>query len=299
MTRRETRKGIRTNIRSGLFRRWNFAQQLKCEYIEVPADFAKSGKPLGKKAILNLYEGEEEALPEELKYILHTEPVLRGHDVLKWYDKRWLDQFANMIIFLSESLGKPASIVEIHPGDRSKNFFEDIVRSIRFLLDKYSEAFGVEPLILLENRTEQRISRGREIRDFWNFLSENHLDLKGKFGIVLDVQQLYTREGRDLEKKLKTIQLGILHARFIKAFDIIPSEAIKGFHIHGSRRSGRSRRVHQVPREDGEVPWKVLFDRIKRLESHIIINPEVLNEKWVEPTIEFCEDLLSTQLSNL
>jgi hypothetical protein len=260
---------------------------MKCKYIEVPADFAKSSTPLGKKAILNLYERGGDALPEELKYILHTEPVLRGHDVLKWYDKRWLDQFANMIIFLSEFLGKPASVIEIHPGDRRKNFFEDITKSIRFLLDKYSETFGVEPLILLENRTEQRISRGREIRDFWNFLSENHLDLKDKFGIVLDVQQLYTRERRDLEKKLKTIQLEILHARFVKAFDSIPSEAIKGFHIHCK---------HKVPDQHDEIPWKLVFDRIKRLESHIIINPEVLNEKWVEPTIEFCEDLLSAKM---
>ena len=277
----------RMGIRSGLLRRWSFAKKLKCKYIEVPADFAKSGKPLGKEAILNLYERNENVLPEELKYILHTEPVLRGHDVLKWSDKGWLDKFANMLIFLSEFLGKPASIIEIHPGDRRKSFFKDIVKSIRFLLDKYSEAFGVEPLILLENRTKQRISRGREIRDLWNFLSENHSDLKDKFGIVLDIQQLYTRERRDLEKKLKTIQLGILRARLIEAFDIIPSEALKGFHIHCK---------HKVPDQHDEIPWKLVFNRIKRLESHMIINPEVLNEKWVEPTIEFCEDLLSTKM---
>jgi hypothetical protein len=280
------RQMTRKRIRSGLFRRWKCAEEMKCEYIEVPADFAKSCKPLGKEAISNLYERDGDILPEELKYILHTEPVLKGHDVLKWSDKGWLDKFANMLIFLSEFLGKPASIIEIHPGDRRKNFFSNIVKSISFLLDKYSEAFGVEPLILLENRTEQRISRGREIRDFWNFISNNCSDLKDKFGIVLDVQQLYTRERRDLEKKLKTIQLEILHARFVKAFDIIPSEALKGFHIHCK---------HKAPDQHNEIPWKLVFDRIKRLEGHIIINPEVLNEKWVEPTIKFCEGLLSTK----
>jgi len=275
-----TRKGIR----SGLLRRWKIAERLKCRYIEVPADFAKSGKPLRNKEISNLYERNVEAVPRELKYVLHTEPVLKGHDILKWYDKRWLDQFANMVIFLSEFLGKPASVIEIHPGNRRKNSFQDIANSISFLLDKYGEAFGVEPLILLENRTEQRISRGREINDFWNFLSENHSELRGKFGIVLDVQQLYTRESRDLKKKLRTIQLEILRARFIKAFDIIPSEARKGFHIH---------RFHQIPHKTDDIPWVQVFDRIQRVKDSIIINPEVLNEKWVKPTINFCKDLLS------
>lgn len=276
----------RRRIRSGLLRRWNFAQKLKCGYIEVPADFAKSGKPLGKQAILNLYERNGEAPPEDLEYVLHTEPVLKGHDILKWCDKRWLDQFANMIIFLSEFLGKPASIIEIHPGNRSKDSFEDIAKSITFLLDKYKEGLGVEPFILLENQTEQQISRGREIRDFWSFLSEKNPELKRRFGIVPDVQQLYTREKRDLKKKLGTIQLEILRAKFIKAFDIIPSEALKGFHVHCK---------HRVPHVHDEIPWSQVLDRIKRTENHIIINPEVLREEWVEPIINFCDGILGRE----
>lgn len=224
----------RTGTRSGILRRWKFAERLECEYIEVPADFAKSGKPLGKEVILNLYERRENALPEELKYILHTEPDLKHHALLRWHDRKWLEQFVSMVVSLSEFLGKPASIIEIHPGNRRKNSFSEIAKSIRFLLDKYGEVFRVEPLILLENRTEQRISRGREIRDFWNFLSENYPDLKGKFGIVLDIQQLYTRERRDLMKKSKGTQLEILRERLIRAFDMIPSEALKGMHTCGS-----------------------------------------------------------------
>lgn len=272
-------------VRSGLLRRWEFAEELECQYIEVPADFAGSRKPLGKEAISNLYERNGENLPEELQYVLHTEPVLKGRDILKWYDKGWLDKFVDMVIFLSEFLGKPASIIEIHPGNRENNSFQSIAESVRLLLDKYNETLGVEPLILLENRTEQRISRGREIHDFWNFLSENHSDLKEKFGIVLDVQQLYTRESRDLKKKSRTIQLEILRERFIQAFDIIPSEALKGFHIHCK---------HKFPHVHDEIPWSQVFNRIKRVKNNIIINPEVLNEKWVEPTITFCEGLLST-----
>ena len=275
----------RRGFRSGLLRRWKFAKRLECEYIEVPADFAKSGKPLGKEAILNLYEKKENALPEELKYILHTEPDLKHHALLRWHDRKWLEQFVSMVVSLSEFLGKPASIIEIHPGNRRKNSFSEIAKSIRFLLDKYREVFGVEPLILLENRTEQRISRGREIRDFWNTLSRNYLDLIRKFGIVLDVQQLYTRETKDLKKGLKGIELEILRERLIQAFNIIPSEALKGFHIHCR---------HNTPNKNDEIPWSQVFGRIKHLESRIIINPEVLNEKWVDPTIEFCEDLLST-----
>jgi len=43
-------------------------------------------------------------------------------------------------------LGMPAAGVEIHPGD-SRNSFEDLAMSIRYLLTEYGKAFGVEPLV--------------------------------------------------------------------------------------------------------------------------------------------------------
>lgn len=276
------------SIRSGLLRRWELAEEMECQYVEVPADFAGSQRPLGKEAISGLYEKKGDVLPKGLKYIFHTEPsIARGGKPappLEWYDRKWMEKFVDMVISLSEFLGKPASMIEIHPGNRRQNSFQDIAKSIRFLLDKYCDALGVEPLILLENRTEQRISRGREINDFWNFICETHSDLKDKFGIVLDVQQLFTQEKHDLKTKLKLMQPEILRARFIRKLDMIPLEALKGFHIHFK---------HKVPHEHNEVPWKLVFDRMKQIRKHIIINPEVLNEKWVEPTINFCKDLLS------
>jgi len=114
-----TRKGIR----SGLLRRWKSAERLRCKYVEVPADFAKSDKPFGKGTIQELYERNDMNLPGELRYILHTEPDLKHHDLLKWNDKKWLEQFTSMVISLSEFLGKSASMIEIHPGNRRRNSY--------------------------------------------------------------------------------------------------------------------------------------------------------------------------------
>jgi hypothetical protein len=129
--------------------------------------------------------------------VLHTEPSLSktnkyGQKIqpeIKWYDKDWTYRHVNMIIAICSYLSRPAEIIEIHPGYR-KNTYGDIVNSVVQLLESYYEAFHLYPLILLENRTEQFISRGTDIKEFWEYTLEKYPELEQNFGIVIDVQQL-------------------------------------------------------------------------------------------------------------
>lgn len=270
--------------RGGLLERWQLAEKLGCEYIEIPADFIKNkteiektdlnlGDLLTEEAIAILYKKDYD-VPQELKYILHTEPSLVRSDgygllyqaPLKWYDKGWREKFVNMVVSISDFFGVSAAVVEIHPGDR-RNSFGDIVVSIIFLLDRYHEDLGVEPLVLIENRTGQSISNGKEILLFWKFLSENYPQLQSKVGIVLDVQQLYTTTKR----------------KFLKHLEMTPLEALKGFHIHHK---------HRVPSLSNKIPWRQIFGRIVTLKNDVFINPEILHKKKVEEAIKFCEEML-------
>jgi len=185
---------------------------------------------------------------------------------LKWHDKNWVESFILMLVSISKFLGIPAAMIEIHPGD-TNNSYENIVTSIKMLLNRYHDEFGVEPSILIENRTGQFISSGKDILNFWNYLSRNNAYLKRKVGIVLDIQQLYT----------------VTRKNFMREYEMIPIEAIKAFHIHYR---------HRVPSLSNEIPWEQIFRSITRTMGNIIINPEVHHKNWVKDAIDFCEGLL-------
>ena len=269
--------------RGGLLERWQLAKKSGCDFIEVPADLIKNkteieraglnlGDFLTEDAITILYK-KDYNVSQEVKYILHTEPSLTRNDgygisyqpPLRWYDKEWVEKFVSMVISISKFFGLPATVIEIHPGDK-RNSFENIISSIIFLQDRYNEEFNVEPFILLENRTGQYISSGKEILNFWMFLSEKYPQLKRRVGIVLDVQQLYT----------------VTKNNFQKDFEKIPIKALKGFHIHHK---------HRVPNLSNEIPWKQVFGRIVNMKDNIIINPEIHHKNKVKDAIKFCEGM--------
>jgi len=270
--------------RGGLLNRWTLAKDLGCDYVEVPADLTKNssemdktglalGQFLGDEDIPKLYKSDSE-LPEELNYILHTEPSLVRHDgfglafqaPLLWNDENWRKRFAKMAVSISEFLNVPASVIEIHPGDK-RNSFDDLLAGARSLLNLYAKEIHAEPLIMLENRTGQIVSTGDDIQRFWRLLVETNPEIRDKVGIVLDIQQLFTVTKKD----------------FLKALGVIPPEAIRGLHIH---------RNHNVPRKGDAIPWEGVFERMKLIKNDIIINPEVLHKNWIEPTIRFCQGFL-------
>jgi hypothetical protein len=270
--------------RGGLLNRWTLAKDLGCDYVEVPADLTKNrsemdktglalGQFLGDEDIPKLYKSDSD-LPEELNYILHTEPSLVRHDgfglafqaPLLWNDENWRKRFAKMAVSISEFLNVPASVIEIHPGDK-RNSFDDLLAGARSLLNLYAKEIHAEPLIMLENRTGQIVSTGDDIQRFWGLLVETNPEIRDKVGIVLDIQQLFTVTKKD----------------FLKALDVIPPEAIRELHIH---------RNHNVPRKGDAIPWEGVFERMKLIKNDIIINPEVLRKNWIEPTIRFCQGFL-------
>ena len=168
---------------------------------------------------------------------------------------------------IMDYLAKPADIIEIHPGYK-KNTFEDICEVVQKIIDLYDSRYGFKPLTLLENRTQQFISRGKDIKQLWEYVTKNYPQLEQNFGIVLDVQQLKSRTKDN----------------FIKEYDLIPLESLKGFHIHTK---------HRWPKHNDPIPWKYVFGRIRQIEHDIIINPEIHQYKRVNQAIKFCEDLLN------
>jgi len=270
--------------RGGLLGRWELAKELKCDYIEIPADFIKNkteiertGKRLGKfltmEDIAKLYKKNSNLSPE-IKYILHTEPSLPRNDgygishqaPLEWHNDEWVTRLTDMIISLSQFFGLPARAIEIHPGDK-RNSFQNIITSIEFLLSQYKSKMESEPLILLENRTGQFISTGKEIKLFWDYLTREYPHMEDKMGVVLDVQQLYTSTKKHFLEELKEI----------------PLESIKGFHIHSK---------HRMPKLSDEIPWRKVFEVISSINHDFIINPEIHHKNKIKETIQFCENML-------
>lgn len=270
--------------RGSLAARWKLADELGCDYVEMPADFIKNkteirltgldlGAFLTKDAIRLLYDIRTPISPET-KYILHTEPSIprtdgygiRHQSPLKWYDNRWVENIINMVIRISKHLGIVASVVEIHPGDK-RNSHADIIEAARSLIERYDDVFGVQPTVLLENRTEQFISTGTDIAAFWIAIAKYGIDMNHLLGVVLDIQQLYTATKAD----------------FVRQFKAIPLEAIKGLHIHSK---------HQTPTSHDSIPWRVVFARLATMEGNVLLNPEILHKKHVSGAIEFCERMM-------
>jgi len=271
--------------RGSLVERWNYAATLGCEYIEVPADFIKNKTEVEKTglelctfltndAIKALYQ-RDITFPSQLKYILHTEPSLPRTDgygfpskaPLKWYDSEWVSRFIDMTLAISKYLGLPASVIEIHPGDK-RNSALNIINSAQTLLSKYRTEFSIEVTILLENRTGQFIASGRDIADFWAVASDQCPDWRSNLGIILDIQQLYT----------------VTKADFINELNLIPNDCIKGLHIHSK---------HRLPVTEDEIPWEYVFRKIAGIDNRLIINPEIHHKNKVNDAIMFCNRMLA------
>ena len=270
--------------RGGLDERRALAVTAGCSFIEVPADMIKNGTEvaatgqelctfLSKESIAKLYK-QANTSTEKIPYILHTEPSLSRTDgfgiktqaQIKWYDPVWVDGFVRMVLDISDFFKIPAAKIEIHPGDR-RNSFGDIARSVQKIQSGYEDAFNTIPEILLENRTGQFISEGTGISQFWHYILKNNPELTAKFGIVLDIQQLFT----------------VARQNFLPSFYQIPPECLKGFHIH---------RLHKPPKADDGIPWKEVFRKIAGLHQNIIINPEIHHNNKVPEVIRFCNEMV-------
>ncbi len=147
-----------------------------------------------------------------------------------------------------------------------RNSIDDIINAVRFIQQNFHAGFATWPLILLENRTEQFLSTGHGLAMFATRIAQED-DLKSTVGIVLDIQQLFTRTRNN----------------FLDELPAIPTGSVKGLHIHSK---------HRTPSESDPIPWRDVFAWIKDIPDGVIINPEVHHRKQVHETIQFCEEMM-------
>jgi hypothetical protein len=107
--------------------------------------------------------------------------------------------------------------------------------AVRFIQRTFHAEFGTPPIILLENRTEQFLSTGHELARFATRIAQED-DLKSIAGIILDIQQLFTRT----------------RSNFLDELRAIPPESVKGLHIHSE---------HRTPSESDPIPGCLLLDK--------------------------------------
>ena len=271
--------------RGGLRERWHLAGSLGCAYVEIPADFIKNrtevertgqeiGSLLNQSSVEHLYE-QDTPLPGTFRYLLHTEPAIPRRDrhgrqvtaELRWRDRDWVIAFGDMLLAIEEFLGVPPDIIEIHPGNR-RNAHADIVRAMHALIAAHENAFGKEPLVLLEHHVDQGISTGSQMRAFWAVLKEIHPEIAGLAGIVLDPWHLHAAARGDFPGSLRQI----------------PADAVQAFHVHNDLRT---------PSVTDAVPWREVFPVIAGLPGRPRIKPVISQKSGVPGTIAFCEEMLA------
>jgi hypothetical protein len=271
--------------RGGLLERWRLAEPLGCTHIEVPADFIKNrtevertgqdiGSILTRSSIEILYE-QEKGIPFTLEYVLHTESAVPRTDrhiaaQLKWHEPEWVIAFGDMLIDIADYLGVPPDIIEIHPGGR-KNTHADIARAVHTLIAAHRNAFGVEPLVLLENRQDQSVATGSQMRAFWSTLTGLYPDIAALAGIALDLAHLHAATGAD----------------FLTSLREIPPDAVRAYSVHHDLKP---------PSEADEIPWRRVFGTIRERAATPLIKPEVYQKSRVPEAIAFCERMLGVPM---
>lgn len=237
---------------------------------------------LTRSSVELLYE-QDAALPGTLRYLLHTEPAIpprrtppHGRQAtasLRWRDPGWVAGFGgDMLLEIEDVLGIPPEIIEIHPpGDRRNTHADIVAGGMHALIAAHWNAFGAEPLVLLEHHKDQSISTGSQMRSFWAVLKDIHPEIAGLAGIALDPWHLHaaTRE------EFPPGSLGE-----------VPLDALQAFHIHNDLRPPSV--------ADGGVPWPQVFEVIGDVKTPPRIKPVVYQKSRVPGgAIAFCEEMLA------
>lgn len=270
------------NSREGLLNRWKKAKQYNFDFVEIPANFVKDTekeflglskcKFLTKEAINKLYP-KDDKLPVGIKYIFHTEFKCS----LKWYSEQWVKQFIKMNIDIARHIGLPPTMIEIHPGGKS-NTYQYIAESAIKLFYNFKDEFKVKPIILIENRTDQVISNGIQMNEFWDYLIKNYPSYQKYIGFVVDFSAMYKQVSKDYSNNV--------NSHFIDNIELIPDESIRGCHIHNKHT--------KAPTIRDDIPWLSVFNKIIRINNDLILNPEFLSSpRLVLETKDFCIDMIN------
>ncbi|VVB63805.1 Uncharacterised protein [uncultured archaeon] len=253
--------------------------------VEIPADFIKNQTEETKTGLLPCSFLDNNTVQKlydksfiKSDYILHTEPELyrpkcskRTMPNLNWYDETWLNNFINHVFSIIDYFEQLPYAIEIHPGlaQNGKNNYKAYTNAIKFIFNSFVEKYNRRPLILIENRTNSFIKSGDDISNFWNIFQNLAPELVNNVGIILDIQQLFTSCKLDLKNQI----------------DKIPSDSIKGFHIH---------RLHRTPKKDDGIDWEYVSHKIKQVENEkiIVLLLEVHREEDLIRSYKFCKEFL-------
>ncbi|MBT8506981.1 hypothetical protein AZH53_00875 [Methanomicrobiaceae archaeon CYW5] len=274
--------------RGSLSRRWEEAQACGCSYASVPAGFISTpdeeeatGLPmhamLTPSAVRMLYE-EESSLPDDCRYVLetdrsfpHTDRNGRRHAAaqLRWDDRVWVTEFVQMLVYISDQLGRPADIIRIHPGKAHGVTYSAIARSMRFIRDYYADACGVLPSVVIENAVPSLLETGTDIRQFWQTMQEQAPGICDTCGVLLNMGALATaakRRSDPVESHLAQL----------------PAHALQGFAVAPSAST-----------PDDPIPWGLLFGGIAILPHDACIYPDTGAGDGVADIIAFCRERLA------
>ena len=275
-------------LRGSLRRRWEEAQACGCSYASVPAAFVSTpeeedatGLPmhamLTPAAVRMLYE-DASPLPDDCRYVLDTDRSFPHTDrngyrhaaaPLRWDDRVWVTEFVQMLVYISDQLGRPADIIRIHPGKAHGVTYSAIARSMRFIRDYYADACGVLPSVVIENAVPSLLETGTDIRQFWQTMQEQAPAICGTCGVLLNMGALATaakRRSDPVESHLAQL----------------PANALQGFAVAPS-----------VSTPDDPVPWGLLFGGIAILPHDACIYPDTGAGDGVADIIAFCRERLT------
>lgn len=268
----------RNGTRGNYWERLKLAKRHGCFFVELPAHLLRSkteirrtgqeeGDIASETSIVKMYGAS--FVPSNLRYILHTEPALISGN-LRWYDRKWTEDYISMIIGISKQIGIGPSYVEVHPGNK-KNSYDDILSFVEALYTRYEKEGMSVPSILLENRTEHRISCGEDMQELYSKMESDYPHLSDHFGFVVDIRTMYTQMTKNHD--------GNYGDKLIESIMSTPAESIYGVHIHNTHL--------RAPSLYDEVPWERIMQMLRNLNKDIIINPEVHSESLAEATLRF------------
>lgn len=270
-------------FRGGLSDRWEEAARHGCDYCEITAGFVCSiaeeeatglsmHAMLSSAAVERLY-GEGHRLPDRCCYVLNTEYSFPHTDrfgtrhpaaVLRWDDRVWLTEFVEMLVFISDHLGRPADAIIIHPGKAHGMTFSAIARAMRFIRHTCADACTTAPRVLIQNATPSLIQTGEDIREFWLTMQAQVPECCNTCGILLDTSALATAAH---------------HAKVpVSSFLApLPADALKGFFMRPGEEIG-----------DDEIPWESIFRAVQMLPHDALILPDVRHPDEMEGMLARC-----------
>lgn len=275
---------LRSHNRGGLAERWDLAKEHDCRYIEVPASFVRNpfeanltGQSYGElftSETIPLLYNKGANLPNDLTYILHTEPGFGPGGIytpkyLKWHDRKWVESYANMIADLADHLGKVPHTIEIHAGS-PKTTPVDYALAMIILQTVFENRTGKKPDIVLENLMRSHVYSGVQLAEIWTQLELTDPDLKASCGFVVDASGIWTANRTNKEE-------------YQISFDAIPTDAVKGLRIHHKH----------LPINEAEDPayWAYFREWVSTIDHSIFINPEIHTMAAFLELYPYCQGL--------